>query len=215
MLSARSCADTLIHLWSAAKAAGNPVPFDVKQELMVYVFGPLVERGLLHTMSRKKFLAVGNDLSTFLKVLFTPRFATMLTSTRELLLLALFICLQVDCSSRVSELVMTNMNLEDREAFAEKHPKKMFRWRSVEIFAFPNQGPGGRVTLRARLTFSDLKDSTMLKMKLKEKSIPLRLLPPSFAAEDSLFLLVTLGLIDGVFANVRTWNDIARSAEAG
>lgn len=206
VLSARSCADTLIRLWSASKEAGNRVHRDVKHATLNYVYGPLVSRGLVHTQEKEKATAVPEDLSAFMKMLFGPRFAITLSSTREVLLVALFVCLQVDCSSRISELVMPSMNTEDTKAYKEKHPDKAFRWSGVEIFAFPHQGPGGRVTLRARLTFRELKNT---KQKgRRQKKIPLRLLPPSHVAEDSLFWLVTLGLIDGVFSNVSSWNDI-------
>lgn len=207
-LSACSCTRILLSLWAASNAAGKPVPREIKEATLSYVYGPLVTKGLIHTEGRKKFIAVDDDLSNFLKMLFSPRFAITLTSTRELLLLALFICLQVDCTSRATELLMPSMNSEDTEAWIKTHSKKMFRWQSVALYAFPNQGPGGRVTLRARLTFSDLKDPTNMKKRLKVKMIPIRLLPPEMVATDSLFWLVTLGLIDGVFENIRTWDDI-------
>lgn len=207
-MSARSCASTLMHIWAIAKVSGNPIHRDAKEASLHYIFGPLVTEGLVHTTARSKVTPVPDDLTDFMKVLFSPRFAHSITSTREVLLLALFVCLQVDCSSRISELVMPSMSTKDMKMYSEKHPEKTFRWSGVEVFAFPNQGPGGRVTLRARLTFYGIKDVT--RKGFREKTIPLRLLPPGYVAEDSLFWLVTLGLIDGVFANISTWDSIER-----
>lgn len=206
LLSARSCAHTLITLWSASKAARNPVHPDVKEATLHYIYGPLVTKGLIHTMAKEKATAIPEDLSAFIKVLFSPRFAITVSSTREVLLLALFVCLQIDCSSRVSELVVPTLNTEDTKAYKAKHPEKAFLWSSVEIYAYPHHGPGGSVTLRARLTFRGIKDVS--KKGYRVKRIPLRLLPPSNVAEDSLFWLVTLGLIDGVFNGISSWNDI-------
>ncbi|KAK7712267.1 hypothetical protein SLS63_012445 [Diaporthe eres] len=206
VLSARSCAHTLITLWSASKAARNPVHPDVKEATLHYIYGPLVTKGLIHTMAKEKATAIPEDLSAFIKVLFSPRFAITVSSTREVLLLALFVCLQIDCSSRVSELVVPTLNTEDTKAYKAKHPEKAFLWSSVEIYAYPHHGPGGSVTLRARLTFRGIKDVS--KKGYRVKRIPLRLLPPSNVAEDSLFWLVTLGLIDGVFNGISSWNDI-------
>lgn len=49
-LSACSCAHTLLSLWAASKAAGKPVPRDVKEDTLSYVYGPLVTKGLIHTV---------------------------------------------------------------------------------------------------------------------------------------------------------------------
>lgn len=207
-MAARSCDSTLIYLWTAAKAAGNPVHRDVKEATLAYIHGPLITRGLIHTITREKVTPIPEDLTTFIRMMFDPRFAGTLFSTRELLLLVLFVCLQVDCSARATELVMPSMSKIDTKAYKEAHPEKMFRWSSVEIFAFQNETRGGRVTLQARLTFRGIKDTAQTGYRVK--SVPLRLLPPTHVAEDSLFWLVTLGLIDGVFASVSSWADIER-----
>lgn len=85
----------------------------------------------------------------------------------------------------------------------------MFRWGSVEVFAFRDQDGRGPVFLQARLTFRYLKGSEG-KTGPRHKTIPLRLLPPENVAEDSLFWLMTLGLIDGVFHGISSWSDIER-----
>lgn len=208
-ISAKSCEKTLVRLWAAAKAAGNPIQLEVKEAALFYVYGPLVTEGLVHTESKTKVTATPDDLTSFIKVLFSRRFADTIVSTREILLLALFVCLYVDCSSRSSELVMPLMPVKDIGKYKAQNPEKMFRWSNIEIYAFLNQKPrGGRITLYARLTFKGLKTNSP--RDPLAKTIPLRLLPPELVAEDSLFWLVTLGLIDGVFAEISTWDDIDR-----
>lgn len=72
VLSARSCACTLMHLWSAAKAAGNPVHRDFKQAALLYIYGPLVTRGLIHITAKEKVTAIPEDISAFVNMIFTP-----------------------------------------------------------------------------------------------------------------------------------------------
>lgn len=78
----------------------------------------------------------------------------------------------------------------------------------VEIFAFKDQD-ADHVFLQARLTFRNIKGPGFNDKSRFKKIIPLRLLPPAFVAEDTLFWLwlVVLGLIDGVFAGVSSWSD--------
>lgn len=70
----------------------------------------------------------------------------MLTSTREASLLILFRCVQVDCSPHINEPVLPLVGTAEVKAYKEN--REMFRWRCLEVFAFPNQGPGSRVTLK-------------------------------------------------------------------
>lgn len=102
---------TLVYLSTAAnmRAAGHPVHREFKEATLQSIYGPLVTKGLIHTTARKKVTPIQEDISAFPKVMFTPRFASTVSSTREVLLLALFVCLQVDSSARISELAMPSL----------------------------------------------------------------------------------------------------------
>lgn len=152
-MSARSLEKIFTRLWGLAKVVGNPVHRDAKEATVVYIYGPLIIQGVTHTTARSKMTPVPEDLTAFIKAMFTPRFATMLSSTREILLLALSVCLQIDCSARLSELVMPSMAARNVGAYKAQQPEKMFRWSCVKVYAFPNHqqstASGGPVTLKA------------------------------------------------------------------
>lgn len=205
--SARSCKAQVIYLFGAAMAAGNPVERAVQDNVLLWIDGPMVTKGLTHEIAREKPTPIPEDITAFLRNLFDPKFMVSLGSTRTVLLIALFVCLQVDCSGRVSEFLMPHLSKEYTAAYIEEHRDKMFTWGCVEIFAFEDQD-ADHVFLQARLTFRDIKAPGLNDKFRHKKTIPLRLLPPEFVAEDTLFWLVVLGLTDGVFAGVSSWSDI-------
>lgn len=205
--AARSISKQVSYLFGAANSAGNPVERDIKKDTFLWINGPLLTKGLIHRTERDKQNALPQDITSFIRKLFDRRFMTTLPTTRDVLLVALFICLHVDCSSRVSELLRPCMSKENLTAYNIEHKQKMFRWSCVEVFAFKDQETG-QIFLQARLTFRSIKD---LESKgYRTKTIPLRLLPSIHVAEDSLFWLMVLGLIDGVFEGVSSWSDIDR-----
>lgn len=204
-LSTRTIRSLAIYLFTAAKVAGNPVERDLQEATMTWLQGPMLSRGLVHRTEREKDVPLPQDITTFLGCLFDRRFMATLPTTRHTLLIALFVCLQVDCSSRVSELLRPSMSTENLVAYKIEHKEKIFRWSCVEVFAFKDKDTGP-VLLQARLTFRSIKD--LESKAYRKKTIPLRLLPTAFVAEDSLFWLMTLGLIDGVFEGVSSWSDI-------
>lgn len=205
-LSLCSLRKIMTDLFGAAKGAGNPIEGDLKQLALHWMEGSLLPRGLIHKEAREKRTPIPEDITTFLAHLFHPDFMATLPTTRDILLIVLFVCLEIDCSSRASELLMPGMPLETKEAYKVEHKDKMFTWECVEVFAFRDEKTGP-VRLIARLTFRCLKGSLDSGYN-KKKTIPLRLLPPEFAAEDSLFWLMVLGLIDQVFVGISSWSDI-------
>jgi hypothetical protein len=80
---------------------------------------------------------------------------------------------------------------------------KHLKWSQVSFYAFPT--PAG-VTVRANIAFEDVKNNKL--DPNKHKTIPLRLLPLSLTAENSLRMLLVLGFIDGAFENLTCWDDI-------
>lgn len=206
--STRSLRLLIMNLFGAAQASGNPVDKEVKKNTLLWIDGDLVPRGLAHRVARKKPVALPQDITAFIQRLFDPRFMCTLPTTRDPLLIVLFTCLMVDCACRTSELLRPSMSEENQKAYASEHPEKIFVWESIEVFAFPPSAEGQSVELQARLTFQSMKDTG--NKGYKTKVIPLRLLPSEYAAEDSLFWLITLGLIDQVFEDVATWADFER-----
>lgn len=212
-MSARSLTRLMINLYGAAKQAGNPVERDVQRDTLVWLEGPLLERGLTHKKTREKHTPLPQDITSFLQNLFNRNFLSTVQTTRDVLLIALFVCLQIDCGARVSDLLMPSMSKEAMGKYKIEHKEKIFTWGCVEIFAFNSEqetmaatGRSHRVYVQARLSFRSIKDTQNTGYRLK--TIPLRLLPPTHAAEDSLFWLIVLGLIDGVFDGVSSWSDI-------
>lgn len=223
MVSVRTLFIAMDNLAAAAKVAKNPFEPDVKEAAFFWNMGPLVKKGLAHIDTKHKATAMPEDLTTFIRKLFERDIAADMGTTRDLLLIALYVCLQVDSSSRVSELLLPTIgSTEETEQYKRENPLKCFEWICIEPHAFRNEtagelGRAGKVTLKAILNFRDLKaprgqgaTSRGGYQAKVEKKIPLRLLPPSRVAEDSLFLLVTLGLIDQVFEGITSWQDIER-----
>ncbi|KAJ9641412.1 hypothetical protein H2199_005382 [Coniosporium tulheliwenetii] len=99
-----------------------------------------------------------------------------------------------DCCSRVSELIAPGN---------PQNGDKCLRWSHVELFAFQEEAG---ITLMAKITYEGLKGRGI--DLTRRKVIPLRLLPLELAAEDTLFQLIIVGLIDQVFENVSFWKDI-------
>lgn len=197
----------ILNLFGAAKAVGNSVERDIKTSTMMWLEHELPKRGLVHKNAREKPTPVPQDITTFLKYLFHRDFMSTLHTTRDVLLIALYVCLSIDCASRISELLRPNMSKENLAEYKIEQSKKAFLWDSVELFAFKNHETGS-ISLQARLTFKNIKDA--VKKSYKKKVIPLRLLPPKLVAEDSLFWLINLGLIDSVFVGITTWSDFER-----
>lgn len=207
VLSVRTLRHLMVDLFQAAEVAGNEIERDIKNDTLLFIEGSLLPRNLAHTKMKDKPSPIPRDITTFMLNLFDRRFMSTLPTTRDVLLIALFVCLSIDCSTRPSELLVPNWGIEGNAAFKIERPNKIFTWSSIEIFAFKNDG-AEHVKLQARITFKDLKDNFGVFAPGLSKTIPLRLLPPEFAAEDSLFWLMVLGLIDGVFADVSNWSEI-------
>ncbi|KAF2225633.1 hypothetical protein BDZ85DRAFT_316789 [Elsinoe ampelina] len=198
----------LTYLFGAARKAGNPVQPAIRTNALLWVDNELIRRGLAHATPRAKPTAIPQDITTFLKKLFDVQYMTTLASTRDVLLIALFVCITVDCSTRVSEIMRPSMSAENLVLYKREHPQKFFTWSCVELFAFKTDN-ADTVYLQARLTFRDVKNTTRPNHQ-HSKTIPLRNLPVDMASEDTLFWLIVLGLIDKVFVGTESWSDFDR-----
>lgn len=141
---------------------------------------------------------MSQDVTLLLRALLTVEYMATHRHTRAILYIALFLNLAVDCSGRIGELLIIGGKLCEG---------KCLRWRDIEIYAF--RLADGNITLKASVRYANLKGSSGQATKeQRAKVIPLRLMPLHLAAEDSLRLLVTLGMIDDVFEHIQSWQDI-------
>ena len=195
----------LFALYAACKNSGNPIDRDVKRNLLIWVQSDLAVRGLACHNQRTKLVALPEDFSTLIRAFFGTEYLTATQyTTRNALNFVLCANMMLDCSSRISELLRPCLSNDDWEAYKKERKDHLFTWGHVELFAFP--GVDCRVELRARLTYSGLKNTGQ--KGNKTKVIPIRLLPLYMAAEDTLRWLLILGLIDKVFEGVSSWADL-------
>jgi hypothetical protein len=169
----------------------------LSRELHEWIDASLVPRGLLSTATPLKQVAMPADLTLLRNTLFQTDYLSTFADCRSPLQFALFLSMVVDCSGRAGELIAPSNK--------KTYNNKRLKWSQIAFFAFPT--PAG-VTVRANITFGDLKHKTFNPNKYKV--IPLRLLPLSLAGEDSLRMLLVIGLIDGVFENLTSWDDIQK-----
>ncbi|KAI9796550.1 MAG: hypothetical protein M1833_006114 [Piccolia ochrophora] len=205
-ISYRTLISHLYLLISVAKRYQNPIELDVIEAAHNWIIGPLVQRGLVSTVERRKPMIIGNDLTSITQAVFSIAFMATFGDTRIPLLFGLYLGLAVDCCGRVSELLARSMK---RTRLTKHQEKKCFRWGHVEIYAFPSTKDAREaVTFKAKLQFDLLKSPFF--DPTKTKTIPLRLLPPELASQDSLRLLIILALIDGVFENHTSWSSLEK-----
>lgn len=202
----------VVTLFSAAKFYGNPVQRHVKCKILLWLQTDLQYRGLIHDNRILKVTPLPTDISTLLRSFFQTKYlVASLKTTRAALNVALALGLMLDCNNRISELLDPEaVAIKLRPAYKKENKEKVFSWKRVELFAFQDRNQQGRVQLQARLTFKKLKSPNSIKMPNRMKIIPLRLLPLDLAAEDTLRWLVILGIMDGVFKDVRSWADLER-----
>lgn len=179
------------------KRAQNPIEERLGRELHEWIDASLVPKGLLSTAAPLKQVAMPADLTLLRDTLFQTDYLSTFADCRSPLQFALFLSLVVDCSRRAGELIASSNKKTDNN--------KHLKWSQISFFAFPT--PAG-VTVRANITFGDLKDKSFNPNKYKVT--PLRLLPLSLAGEDSLRMLLISGLIDEVFEDLKSWDDIQK-----
>jgi hypothetical protein len=179
------------------KRAQNLMVEGLGRELHEWIDASLVPKGLLSSATPLKQVAMPADLTLLRNTLFQSDYLSTFADCRSPLQVGLFLSLVVDCAGRAGELIASS----NKETDNNKHLK----WSQISFFAFPT--PAG-VTVRANITFGDLKDKAFNPNKYKVT--PLRLLPLSLAGEDSLRMLLVSGLIDGVFENLMSWDNIQK-----
>ena len=183
-------------LSSLASRFRNPIDPHILRSAHDWIDGRLIPQGRVNLVSRRKKLTTPQDVSLLLRTLFSVTHMATFPRTREILHVALFLNLAVDCSGRISEILLHGGRLCEG---------KCLRWQDVEIYAF--RSAEETISLQASVRYSGLKGVSAHKEK-RSKVIPLRLLPIHLAAEDTLRQLITLGIIDDVFPDVKSWEDV-------
>ncbi|KAH8747116.1 hypothetical protein F5882DRAFT_312058, partial [Hyaloscypha sp. PMI_1271] len=143
-----------------------------------------------------KHVATGEDLELLIEAVISDEYSLMTQSIRSVLNLTLYLNLYVDACGRGSDLAYGGPSV------AEK-PNHCLCWNHCRFFVV-NTYDGDRV-IAANIA---IKYSKGQRRKDLEKIVSLRLLPSKMAAYDSLRLLVTLGLVDGVFGKGATWESL-------
>jgi hypothetical protein len=142
---------------------------------------------------RFKHVATNNDLDLLINAIFSDAYNLKVLSIRALLNMALYVNLYVDSCSRGSDLAWGGPKIAE-------HENHCLCWNHCHFFVV-NVGDGDRA-IAANIDFKYQKGQ---RHKDVQKTVTLRLLPATLAMHDSLRLLVTLALVDGVFGPNATW----------
>lgn len=156
----------------------------------------LEREGELSNKSRVRPVATKNDLDILIAIVFSDAFAFGLTGVRVILVLALYINLYVDSCGRGSDLAWGGPTIVEKS-------NHCLCWGHCDFYVVCLDD-GDRV-IAANITLEYQKGQ---RSSDKKKTVTLRLLPTAMAMQDSLRLLVTLAIIDGVFGAGVTWADL-------
>lgn len=184
-------------LCAVYRSSGGKKQLEAADMSQIYAYiNQLVRDGELSNKTRVKPVASKNDLDILIAMVFSETFALHVSGVRPILNLALYINLYVDCCSRGSDLAWGGPTVA-------ANPNHCLCWDHCDFYVVCLDD-GDRV-IAANITFKYQKGQTSSDEK---KTTSLRLLPTVMAMQDSLRLLVTLAIIDGVFGAGVTWADL-------
>lgn len=164
-------------------------------QVLLYI-NVLASEGELSKKIRARPVATKEDLDIILGIVFSDAYSLRVRNIRRILNLAIYINLFVDACGRGSDLAWGGSSVakEDNHCLCWGH----CRFYTVQV------DDGDRV-ICANI---DIKYQKGQRDKDLEKTITLRLLPAPIETQDSLRLLITLALVDGVFGPGVTWNNL-------
>jgi hypothetical protein len=181
-------------LFGALRYFGRPLELEVRQQVMWWLKSDLVRDKNLNLATRPKPNTFARDVTHILRCLFQPLTLCSMNSPRMVWYLCLFINLAIDSCGRIGEILENS------------YPGQFLSWSDCEFWV--HQGLDSRNVLSAIIKFTCLKGK---KLKPSEyKKITLRLLPIHLAYEDTLRQLLLLGIVEGHFDDVESWEDIER-----
>ncbi|EHK16055.1 uncharacterized protein TRIVIDRAFT_65122 [Trichoderma virens Gv29-8] len=170
----------------------------IRREVNNFVHNDLINQEGIRTAMHTKSVAHTEDVTFILSKLYSPEYLNRFPDMRTVLNLTLYIVLVVDLCGRGSEIA--------RNPSRPVH--QCLHWEDVEFYTFQRIDDNEfdiRVNIKVRWSKGQTADES------RYHTVPFTsLLPPSMALEDTLRLLLTLALIDGVFDyGITTWEDLA------
>lgn len=182
---------------SAAYRCTGKKQLDSEEKNQVYVYIQALERdGELSNKVRLKHVATNNDLDLLIDAIFSDAYNLKVLSIRVVLNMALYVNLYVDSCSRGSDLAWGGPKIAEQE-------NHCLCWNHCHFYVV--NVDDGESVIAANI---DLKYQKGQRYKDVQKTVTLRLLPATLAMHDSLRLLVTLALVDGVFGPGATWSSL-------
>ena len=170
---------------------------NVEEMSQVYFYiNKLEHDGELSNKTRVKPVATKNDLDILIAMVFSDSFSLKLCGIRPVLTLALYMNLYVDSCGRGSDLAWGGPSVAQQ-------PNHCLCWDHCDFYVICLDE--GDPVIAANITLKYQKGQTTSDA---QKTITLRPLPTVMAMQDSLRLLVTLALVDGVFGQGITWADL-------
>ncbi|KAF4636083.1 hypothetical protein G7Y89_g2010 [Cudoniella acicularis] len=166
-----------------------------RKQVFVYI-GVLGHDGELSNKVRPKHVATSNDLDLLVDAAFSDAYSLSVKSIRVVLNMALYMNLFVDVCGRGSDLAWGGPMISEQE-------NHCLCWNHCHFYVV-NVDDGDRV-IAANI---DIKYQKGQRRKDLQKTVTLRLLPVNMAMQDSLRLLATLALVDGVFGPGVSWSSI-------
>lgn len=169
-------------------------------ELRNFIHNTLTVEEGAHTDGYVKQMVNSEDLTYLTKRMYKREFVASFPNMREFLNLNLYVCLMVDCCERGGAIVRGLGSTEEM----------CLRWEDICFYTHQSEE-------ETEPTF-DIAANVTIKWckgwKLKEsewRTVPLpKLLPISMAPKDTLRLLLTAAILDGVINGVESWGDLGR-----
>jgi len=160
----------------------------------VYTYiGTLESQGEVSNKVRLKHVATSDDLDLLIGAALSDEFSLSIQSIRSVLNITLYMNLFVDACGRGSDLAYGGPSVAEQEHHC-------LCWDHCRFYVV-NIDDGDRV-IAANI---EIKYQKGQRRKDLQKTVTLRLLPSNMAMHDSLRLLVTLALVDGIFGPGATW----------
>lgn len=180
------------------RACGHRYMEPISQEIDNFIKTVLAPHEGLTTIMHDKPVAHSPDLTFILSKLYDPEYLQTFENMRTVLNLTLYMTMMVDTCGRGGELAR-NFNHEEHMCL---------RWQDVEFYTFQSSD-NHEFDIRANVKIRWQKNQTLDESAYKTIALP-GLLPPSFALEDTLRLLLNLAILDGTIDGVSKWDDLLK-----
>lgn len=185
---------------SVMQRACNHAPEDVapvRKEIFNFISADLPQQEGITDVAYHKAVAHSDDFTFIVSKLYSSlsRFPNM----RTVLNLTLFMTLMIDLTGRGCEIARN-----------PQRPEHMcLRWEDVKFFSFQGE-EDETFEIKAHIQVRWAKGKALNDNICKIVPLP-GLLPTSMRHQDSLRLLITLALMDGIFSeDIRTWDDLQK-----